>query len=82
MYNRKSSQDSWCGVASLKCCFSAIGVAAPKAIGRRPRYAMKLRFRAYAIAFGRVGWANTKRKAISSGTQDHLPTLQERSHLP
>ncbi|NEO41512.1 MAG: hypothetical protein F6J90_36375 [Moorea sp. SIOASIH] len=23
----------------------------------------------------RVGWANTKRKAISSGTQDHLPTL-------
>ncbi|NEQ07991.1 MAG: hypothetical protein F6K37_19175 [Moorea sp. SIO4E2] len=24
----------------------------------------------------RVGWANTKRKAISSRTQDHLPTKQ------
>ncbi|NES44703.1 hypothetical protein [Moorena sp. SIO2C4] len=28
-----------------------------------------------------VWWANTKRKAISSGTLDHLPTLQDpRSH--
>ncbi|NEQ07986.1 MAG: hypothetical protein F6K44_01585 [Moorea sp. SIO3E2] len=28
-----------------------------------------------------VWWANTKRKAISSGTLDHLPTKQDpRSH--
>ncbi|NEO50887.1 MAG: hypothetical protein F6K55_45135 [Moorea sp. SIO4A3] len=53
-----SRQDSWCGVASLKCCFSAIGVAAPKAISPkgyatlRKRLAKGLRFRAYAIAFG------------------------------